>query len=286
MAYSYKSSISFGLVYIPVELHNTVRRNEITFNQIDKKTMSRVKYVKTCVDCDDREVRQEDIVKGYEYEKNKYVIFTEEDFEKIKSTKDKNITIEQFVDINEIDPLYFDKPFYVTPTGGDSAFALLLAAMEQENKAGIAKTVLGNKETLIAIRAKDGEMLLNTLFFYEEVRKNPLAKADKDIKEAELKMAKSVISAMTAPFEPQKYRDEYREKLQEAIDRKIAGKEVLSPKEKKAATAASLMDALKASLEQVAKGNGRKEREGSKKTETKAHKTDLKENERKKTSKS
>lgn len=164
MAYSYKGSISFGLVYIPVTLHSTIKNNDIGFNMIDKKTMSRVKYKKTCADCDGREVRQEDIVKGYEYEEGKYVLFDEKDFEKLKSKKDKNITIEQFVNLAEIDPLYFDKPYYVAPTGAEKAFSVLLSAMEEEGKAAVAKTVLGTKETLIAIRAKDGQMLLNTLF--------------------------------------------------------------------------------------------------------------------------
>ena len=140
MAYSYKGSISFGLVYIPVTLHSTIKNNDIGFNMIDKKTMSRVKYKKTCADCDGREVRQEDIVKGYEYEEGKYVLFDEKDFEKLKSKKDKNITIEQFVNLAEIDPLYFDKPYYVAPTGAEKAFAVLLSAMEEEGKAAVAKT--------------------------------------------------------------------------------------------------------------------------------------------------
>ena len=251
MAYSYKGSISFGLVYIPIELHNTVNNNDISFNQIDKKTMSRVKYVKTCVDCEDRVVKQEDIVKGYEYEKDKYVIFDEEDFEKLKTEKDKNITIEQFVNIKEIDPLYFDKPYYVAPTGANAAFALLIKAMEEEGKAGIAKTVLGNKETLIAIRAKDGELLLNTLFFEEEVKKNPSDKAKGEVKDAELIMAKSIIEAMTAPFEPDKYHNEYRKRLEEAIEQKIAGKEIVASKEQVNNNVATLMEALQASLTQV-----------------------------------
>lgn len=128
---------------------------------LDKKTMSRVKYKKTCEECDGREVKQEDIVKGYEYEDDKYVVFTEEDFEKLKTKKDKNITIQKFVDITQIDPIYYDRPYYVNPTGAENAYALLLRAMEEEKKVGIAKTVLGNKETLIALRAKDGQLKLD-----------------------------------------------------------------------------------------------------------------------------
>lgn len=249
MAYSYKGSISFGLVYIPVTLHSTIKENDIGFNMIDKKTMSRVKYKKTCADCEGREVKQDDIVKGFEYEDGKYVIFEEKDFEKIKSKKDKNITIEKFVNLSEVDPLYFDKPYYVVPTGAEKAFAVLLSAMEQEGKAAIAKTVLGTKETLILIRAKDGQMLLNTLFFEEEVTKNPAKEITETGNAEELKMAKAIIEGMTGEFNPEEYKDEYRQKVQDAIERKIAGKEIVAPKEKDVGSVANLMDALTKSLE-------------------------------------
>ena len=193
MAYSYKGSISFGLVYIPVTLHSTIKENDIGFNMIDKKTMSRVKYKKTCADCDGREVKQEDIVKGFEYEDGKYVIFEEKDFEKLKSKKDKNITIEKFVSLSDVDPLYFDKPYYVAPTGAEKAFAVLLTAMEQEGKAAVAKTVLGTKETLILIRAKDGQMLLNTLFFEEEITKIPAKEITETMKQRAAYAIASII---------------------------------------------------------------------------------------------
>ena len=249
MAYSYKGSISFGLVYIPVALHNSIKQNDIGFNMIDKKTMSRVRYKKTCEDCENREVKQEDIVKGFEYEEGKYVIFEEKDFEKIKTKKDKNITIEQFVDIAEVDPIYYDKPYYVVPTGAEKAYAVLLTAMEQSGKAAIAKTVLGTKETLVMIRAKDGQMLLNTLFFADEVVKNPAKEITEKGNAAELKMAQTIIESLTGKFEPEQYKDEYREKVQEAIEKKIAGKEIAAPKEKNFGMVSNLMEALTKSLE-------------------------------------
>lgn len=248
MAYSYKGSISFGLVYIPVTLHSAVKNNDIGFNLIDKKTMSRVRYKKTCENCGGREVKQEDIVKGFEYEDGKYVVFDGDDFEKLKTKKDKNITIERFVPLSAVDPLYFDKPYYVAPTGAEKAFSVLTGAMEQENKAAVAKTVLGTKETLILIRAKDGQMLLNTLFFEEEIVKNPAAAATAAGTDAELKMAKAIIENMSGDFEPQLYKDEYRARVQAAIESKIAGKEIVAPKERDNASAASLMDALQKSL--------------------------------------
>lgn len=269
MAYSYKGSISFGLVYIPVTLHNTIKNNDIGFNMIDKKTMSRVKYKKTCADCDGREVRQEDIVKGFEYEDGKYVIFEADDFEKIKSKKDKNITIEKFVNLSEVDPLYFDKPYYVVPAGAEKAFSVLVAAMEEEGKAAVAKTVLGTKESLILIRAKDGQMLLNTLFFDEEVAKNPAGEIKDKGTAAELKMAKAIIEGMTGRFVPEDYRDEYREKLREAIERKIAGKEIISPKENGEGRVIDLMEALTKSLELTQKPKTVKKSAAKKNTERK-----------------
>ena len=249
MAYSYKGSISFGLVYIPVTLHSAVKDNSIGFNMIDKKTMSRVKYKKTCADCDGSEVKQEDIVKGFEYEDGKYVIFENNDFDKLKSKKDKNITIEKFVKLSEVDPIYFDKPYYVVPTGAEKAFAVLLAAMEQEEKAAVAKTVLGTKETLILIRARDGQMLLNTLFFEEEITSNPAKEVKEQGSEGELKMAKALIEGMSGKFDPSDYKDEYRRKVQEAIERKISGKEIVSPKESGSDKMIDLMEALTKSLE-------------------------------------
>jgi len=254
MAYSYKGSISFGLVYIPIKLHAAIKQNDIGFNMIDKQTMSRVKYKKTCVDCGDREVTQKDIVKGYEYQTDNYIIFTDEDFEKIKTQKDKNITIERFVDLNQIDPIFFDKAYFVEPTGAERAYGLLLKAMEQENKAGIAKTVLGTKETLIVLRSRGGQMALNTLFFNDELQRPsfPAVKIEPNIKEIEL--AKSIIAGMTNDFAPEDYKDEYAERLKMAIEAKIAGKELVPVKEKKTGNnIINLLDALKQSLSDVEK---------------------------------
>lgn len=250
MAY-YKGAISFGLVYIPISLSASVKENDIGFNMIEKNTMSRVKYKKTCVDCDDKEVKNEDIVKGYQYEKGKYVIFTEKDFEKIKSPRDKNITISQFVNLDEVDPIYFDRAYYVTPTGGERAFNVLLEAMQKQNKAGLAKTVLGTKETLILIRAKDGKMLVNTLYFADEIQKQQEIKLPK-VEKKELDLAVSLIDQMTEPFKPEAFKDEYNEKLKKAIKRKIAGHEIVENKEKaEPSKIINLMDALQKSLKKA-----------------------------------
>ncbi len=248
MAYSYKGAITFGLVYIPITLSLSVKEHDIGFNMLEKKTKSRVKYKKTCVDCNNKEVKNEDIVKGYQYEKGKYVIFTNDDFEKLKTSKDKNITIERFVNLDEVDPIYFDKAYYVKPTGADKAYHVLLKAMEAEKKAGVAKTVLGTKETLVLLRARNGQMLVNTLYFESEVQKVPDIEKQK-ISKQELDLAKNLIAQMTGKFEPEKYRDEYYVKLKKAIKQKIAGNEVVESKEEKEPVKIiNLMEALQKSL--------------------------------------
>ena len=253
MAYSYKGAISFGLVYIPITLSVSVKENDIGFNMIEKKTMTRIKYKKTCVDCNDKEVKQEDIVKGFQYEKGKYVIFTEKDFEKIKSPKDKNITIQQFVDLDEVDPIYFDKAYYVNPSGADKAYTVLLEAMENKNKAGIAKAVIGTKETLILLRANSGKMLVNTLYFFDEVQKPATIKKSKVTKQ-ELELAENLIEQMTAPFKPEKFKDEYNEKIKKAIRQKIQGNEIVEPQEKQQpAKIINLLDALQKSIDKKPK---------------------------------
>ena len=217
-----KASISFGLVYIPVSLHVAVRSNGVDFRLLDKKTMSKVRYLKTCDECDGRTVEQKDIVKAYEYEKGKFVVFSDEDFEKLNTPKDKTITIEKFVGLEEIDPIYFDKPYYVAPEGADKAYAELVAALEKEKKAGIARCVLGNKETLAAHRTKDGTMLLNTLYFDEEVQKNPV-KLNSESGEKELSLARTVINSMSGKFEPTEFKVDYNERLLKAIDCMVMG---------------------------------------------------------------
>lgn len=253
MAYSYKGAITFGLVYIPISLSLSVKEHDIGFNMLDKNTMTRIKYKKTCVDCNNKEIKNEDIVKGFQYEKDKYVVFTDKDFEKLKTPKDKNIVIEQFVKLDEVDPIYFDKAYYVKPSGADKAFNVLLKAMESEKKAGIAKTVLGTKETLILLRAKNGKMLVNTLYFHSEVQKAPETEKSAVAKK-ELDLAKNLIDQMTEPFSPEKYKDEYHERVKKAIKRKIAGNEIVQAKEEKSPVKIiNLMEALQKSLKTTPK---------------------------------
>lgn len=255
MAYSYKSSISFGLVYIPITLHLCVKNNDISFNFIDKNTMSRIKYKKTCLDCSGKEVKNEDIVKGYEYEKDAYVIIDDKDFESVKSKRDKTIAIEKFVDLHNIDPLYYNKAYYVMPTGAEQAYSLLMGAMESKNMAGVAKTVLGKKDTLIVLRVKNGQMLLNTLFFEDEIQVSPAKNIIPISTGKELSLAKNLIENMSDAFDISAYKDEYREKLVALIDAKVSGETFAIPKEKESKRVGSLMDALLESIASTQKNS-------------------------------
>ena len=243
-----KSAISFGLVYIPVKLHLAVRDNAVSFNMIEKKTMSRVKYLKTCVDCNNREIKNEDIVKGYEYEDGKYVLFDDSDYEKIKTKKDKNIVIESFISIGDVDPIYYDKSYYVQPAGADKAYSLLVAAMEQQGRAGTATTVLGKKENIVVLRPYNGVLLLSTLHFKEEIAALPFSLPDAKPGKGEMQMAVSLINSMEAQFSPEDYTDEYTERLKAAIQSKVEGKQLKSVKETKEPYVADLMKALELSL--------------------------------------
>ncbi|MDD4111169.1 MAG: Ku protein [Clostridia bacterium] len=241
---AYKSAIAFGLVYVPVTLFPCIKNNDIGFNMLYKKTGDRIKYKKTCENCPEN-ISQDETVKGFEYEKDKYITITEKDLEKIKSEKDKSIDIMEFVKLEEIDPIYYDRAFYVVPTGADNAFKLLLKALDEEGKVGVAKTVLGTKESIVALRVIKGQMVLNTLYFYEEVQRNPIKLTDVKVKDGELKLAKDIIKGMTEKFDPKMFKDEYREKLMKAIELKINGEEIKSQHYPKKTNLINIMDALK-----------------------------------------
>ena len=243
-----KSSISFGLVHIPVSLKPSIKTGDIGFNMIDRQTKSRIQYQKTCVDCDGRIVAQQDIIKGYQYEKGEYVFFDDDDFEKLKTKKDKTIAIEQFVSLTEIDPIYYEKAYYVTPEkAAGKAFTLLFAVMKRQNKVGIARTVIGTKEHLVTLRVHGAGLLLSTMYFDDEVQEAPSHPTEKpDSKEIEL--AANIIDNMTGKFNPKGYTDRYNKKIMDAVKLKIAGKEVTPIKESKPVNVINLMDALKKTL--------------------------------------
>ncbi len=250
MGSSWKGSISFGLIYIPINLFTATHEETIGFNMLHKKCHTRIRYKKVCEFCDE-EVKSGEIVKGFNYENDKYVIFENDDFEKIKSTKDKSINIQQFVDIKEIDPVFYGKAYYIVPNGGERAFELLKQALIETNKVGIAKVVLGTKETLVALRISHDNMILNKLFFINEINSVQTPYVEIVVNPQEVDLAKRLIKQMTSPFNPDIYHDEYQEKLKLAIEQKIQGKEIVVPKERDENNIVNLMDALKESITNV-----------------------------------
>lgn len=255
MAVSHRGAISFGMVHIPVGLYTATQDNDIHFSQLCKEDGSRVKYRKVCAGCG-KEIGSGDIVKGFEYEKGKYVTLTDDDFEKAKTEKNRTIHILHFTDIQNIRPIYFDKTYHAVPEqGGDKAFELLRRAMKDEKKVAVAKTVIGTKEKLLALIPTEDGILIETLFFAEEVKEAPKEIGHPALQKAELVMAKSLINAMVQPFQPEQYKDEYKAKLWEIINRKIQGKEITAPAENIQVNVIDIMEALKQSLARV-KSNG------------------------------
>lgn len=252
MAVSHRGAISFGLVHIPVGLYTATQDNDIHFNQICKEDGSRVKYKKVCSGCG-KEVGPNDIVKGFEYEKGKYVTLTNDDFEKAKTEKDKTINILHFAELSSIRPVYYDKTYHAVPEkGGEKAYELLRKAMQEEQKVGVAKTVLGTKEKLLALIPTEEDILVETMFFADEIKDSPKQIEHPEVNAAELQMAKTLISAMVKEFEPKEYKDEYREKLWEIINNKIQGKQTVAPQET-VVSVIDLMEALKQSVAQAGK---------------------------------
>lgn len=250
MAVSHRGAISFGLVHIPVALYTATQEHDISFNQLHKEDSSRIKYKKTCAHCG-KEVAPSDIVKGFEASPGQYVTITEDEFEKIKTEKDRALSIVQFTDLSEIRPVYYEKTYFVVPeAGGEKAFALLHKAMQTANKVGIAKTVMGTKETLLAIIPHAEGLMVETLFYADEVKELPKDYPRPEVNDAELQMAGQLIAAMDRPFEPEQFRDEYQERLRALIADKIAGNEIRTTAEEGPDNVIDLMDALKKSVEQ------------------------------------
>lgn len=249
MAVSHKGAISFGLVFIPVKLYTATQDNDIKFNQLHKGDNSRIRYKKVCSHCG-KEVTTNDIVKGFEYGDDKYVVVTDDDFEKIKTEKDKSIQILHFANLDQISPVYYDKTYHAVPeTGGEKAFELLRSAMMDEQKIAICKTVMGTQETLLAVIPREEGILIEKMFYPDEIKDLPTY-SKTDIDEAELKMAKVLIKSMESPFEPALYKDEYQVRLKEVIEQKIEGKEIVAAASEPESNIINLMDALKASVEQ------------------------------------
>jgi len=241
------------MVAIPIAMYTATQDNDIRFNQLHKEDNSRIRYKKTCAHCG-KEIGSGDIVKGYEYDKDKYVVITEEEIEKIKTEKEKSIQILHFAKLNQISPVYYDRTYQAVPeAGGEKAFELLRASLMAEQKIAIGKTVFGTKDTLMAIIPREDGILISTMFFEDEIRELQKQYSKPAVSEQELNMAKVLINSMDTPFNPEKYQDEYQIKLRALIETKIAGREVVFAEPESTGKIIDLMDALKASIEHAKK---------------------------------
>ena len=246
-----KSAISFGLVHIPISLNTATQDIDIHFNQLHKADNSRIRYKKTCAHCG-KEVTSSDIVKGFEFDQNQYVVITDDELEKIKTEKDRTIQIITFAKLDEISPVFYDKTYHAIPeNGGDKAFELLRRAMMEEQKIAIAKTVLGTQETLIALIPREGGMLAQTMFFAEEVKALPSNVAAPQVQDEELNMARQLVSSMVKPFDITEYHNQYQERVKALIQQKKEGKAVVAPSEdvQTGSNIINLMDLMKKSIE-------------------------------------
>ena len=249
MAVAHKGSISMGLVLIPVGLYKTTVDNDIHFNQLCRESKQRIQYKKYCRHCD-TEVTSDDIIKGYEYEKGKYVVMTNEELEKLKTKKDKTIHILQFAKISEVNMTYFEKDYYAVPdSGAEKAYELLRQSLLAEKKVAIAKTVMGTNEKLLVLYPTKNGIIVKTLFYEDEIASMPKSVPKMKLDENELNMAKLLIQNMTKPFEAAAYRDEYQARLREAIMKKIQGQEIVAVDSGEPSNVIDLMEALQKSLE-------------------------------------
>ncbi|MCO5330971.1 MAG: Ku protein [Ilumatobacteraceae bacterium] len=249
----WSGTISFGLVAIPIKLFHAVSRKSVSFNQLDDRTMSRIKLRKVSAETGE-EVPDEHIVKGYEISKGRYIVVDPDELEPFIPAATKSIELQEFVDLDEIDPVYFDAAYIVAPDRTPKPYALLARAMEAANKVAIGRFVMRNKQYVAALRAADGVLLMSTMVFADEVV--PLAAVDElgaakgvEVTDKEVLMAEALVESLSAEFEPAKYRDEYREQVLDLIERKAAGEEFEAPAPAAAAPAVvDLMAALEASV--------------------------------------
>ena len=253
----WKGSISFGLVNIPIALYPATRKEELIFRLLRKSDLSPVNY-KRVAEKDGKEVSWDEIVKGYEYEKGKYVVLKDEDFERVDLEAAQTVDIQDFVELDEIDPMFFYKPYYLEPQkGGDKAYALLRDSLEESKKVGIAKVVIKTRQYLAGVTPEDGALVLELMHFAEELADPSKLRLPKKVEvgKREMNMATALIDSMSSKWTPEKYHDDYREALMEVIEEKVesGGKEI-EEKPKKALKPTKVIDlvsVLQKSLEQT-----------------------------------
>jgi DNA end-binding protein Ku len=254
---------------VPIKLYSAVSRKTVRFNQLNEKTGNRIQQKRVDPESGE-EVPYEQIVKGFELGKDRYVVVTSDELDALDPERTRTIQIEDFVDQTEIDPIYYDHPYYLVPDkGAGKAYGLLLNAMEASDKVAIARVVLRSKEQLVAIRPAGDLLMMETMIFYDEVvphdELDDLPEAsDLKVSDREVQMAQQLIDSLSGDFDPSKYRDEYRDKVLELIERKAQGDVIaVQPEAPKPAKVPDLMAALEASLAAVKDDEGTKDRDGA-----------------------
>ncbi len=247
-----KLVISFGMVSIPVTLEKAVRPHDIRFNMLCKDGSSRVEYKKTC---NNKEVKKEEIVKGYKYGDDEYVVLTDEELERIKTKKDKMINIISFIPPESVDAIYFNTSYLLLPQDtGKKAFDILYQAMRETKLWAVAKSVLNNREMLMILRCTLQGIILQTLHYHDEIvheEKYDFKKSNKE----ELNLAKLLIKNLQKDFKIQDYEDDYKKRLEEAIEKKIAGKKITKTKEKETDKSETILQALRVSISKIKGGD-------------------------------
>lgn len=230
----WSGAVSFGLVSIPVKLYNAVSRKNVSFNQIDSRTGARIRYKKVS-DADGEEVPTEAIVKGYQLSSGDYVLLDDAELGSLDPEASRTVEIEQFVDLGEIDPVFYDAAYYAAPDkAAKKPYALLLKAMEEQNRVAIARFVMRSKQYLCVLRADDGVLVLSTMVYDDEVN-DPAELSEMDgldevdVSERELTMARQLVDSLTEPFDPERFQDDYRFRVLDLIERKAAGEELVAP---------------------------------------------------------
>lgn len=245
--------LTFGLISMPVRLFSGARSSSISFNMLHRDDLSRVKQQLYCP-VDNRVIGRDEIVKGYEYRKDEYVVIEPEEIKKIEPKTAKTMEILEFVKSSDVDPVYFESSYYMMPEeAGRRPYALLSKALEESDYVAIAKLTMHNREYTVFLRPKEGGLMLHTMYYSEEVREvEGFGRPDVELKDAEVKVAHQLIEALAGPFDPDKYHDEFQENLKELIQAKLEGQEVKPvEKPKKLAPVVDLMAALKQSLAEM-----------------------------------
>jgi DNA end-binding protein Ku len=247
----WKGYLTFGLISIPIRLFSAARSERISLNQLHNVCKTRIRMPLFCPQCD-KQVPRNEIIKGYEYEKDQYVLFDEAELDKIEPQSARAMEILEFVKVDEIDPLYFDASYYVTPEEeGKKAYQLLLAAMEESGYAAIAKLTMHQREHIVVVRPRAKGMTLHTMYYTSEIRQvAEYGQSDKTVepKPQEKKLAEQLIESLAAKFEPEKYKDQYQEGMRAMIEAKQQGLEVAEAPHPKLAPVIDLMEALKKSI--------------------------------------